>query len=369
MKFKGMLLAVAIVLCTVSPKESKAVGEIGQAVCGTVSSILSMVPSSVGYLDGWKLKCKFTKGCWFEYKCRSLQLADELEKGLTMVCNAITSYGPGFFPGSSLTAINGDLLNIKNEMGNISSIVDISSPNRFDPIAANASMNNISSSLGNIQSLMPSIPGESSKWVKKKSHCKKADGGAASGASAPSGSSSASSEINDYNNAAQAESKSQENAEILATCGKKPDWINDYRTPALNAYNSDTSVWNACINKCDVDYPFQLPKVQYDNCINACGNKPDFVPDYEDPAYAAYKHDLDNVYYPCQEGVTESFEYVPSSTVEGMKNDAINKATGGGASTAQDLINNSSGVCIPQSKVNAMPPEAANNLDPGMICP
>lgn len=368
MKFKGMLLAVAIVLCTVSPKESKAVGEIGQAVCGSVSAILSQVPSSVGFLDGWRLRCSFTKGCWFEYKCRSLELADEMEKGLTMVCNAITSYGPGFFPGSSLTQINGDLLSIKGEMDNISSIVDLSSTNKFDPAAASASMNNIRSSLNNIQSLMPSIPGQSSKWVKKKSKCKRAEGGTASGASAPSGSSSASTEISNYNTAAQNEAQAQSDAEVLSTCGAEPDWIPDYRTPALNDYNSDASVWNACVNKCDVDYNPTFQSAQNATCRTGCGTKPHWKTGYENPALAQYKADK-NTYWSCQRNVTENFNYTPSSTTESLQQDAINQATGGGAGTAQDLINNSSGVCIPQSKVNAMPPEAANNLDPSMICP
>ncbi len=362
MKFKGMLLAVAIVLCTVSPKESKAVGEIGQAVCGSVSSILSRVPSTVGFLDGWKLKCSFTKGCWFEYKCRSLELADEMEKGLTLVCNAITSYGPGFFPGSSLTQINGDLLSIQSELTNISSIVDLSSPNNFDPSAATASMNNIRGSLNSIQSLMPSVPGTSSKWVKKKSKCKKADGGAASGATTssvttPAGLSNVQNEV-----------EQQSSAEVLAKCGKEPAWIVDYRNPAWNNYNSDTSVWNACMNACAVSFDPVLDKADYDACVAPCGNKPIWKTGYENPAKAQYTSDK-NAYWACQEQTTKDFVYNPSASTTQLQNDAINDATGGASGTAQDLINNSSGVCIPQSKVNAMPPQAAQNIDPGMICP
>lgn len=361
MKFKGMLLAVAIVLCTISPKESKAVGELGQAVCSSVSSILSAVPSSVGYLNGWKLKCSFTKGCWFEYKCKSLELADEMEKGLTMVCNAITSYGPGFFPGSSLTQINGDLLSIKGEMDNISSIVSLSSPENFDPVAANNSMNSIRGSLNSIQSLMPSIPGQSSKWVKKKSKCKKAEGGASDSAYTPSVGTTAS-----YNTI-QNEVEDQSEAEVLSTCGTEPSWIPEYRNPAWSDYQSDLSSWNNCKNQCGIDYsdPFEPDFIL---CDNSCGNKPVWKSGYENPAKAQYNSDK-NTYWTCQENVTTNFNYNPSSNATDLQNQAISDATSGASSSATDLINNSTDVCIPQSKVNTMPPAAANNLDPNMICP
>ncbi len=365
MKFKGMLLMAVIMFSMISPKETKAVGEVGQAVCGSVSAIMSLVPDSVGYLDGWKLKCKLTKGCWFEYKCRSLAVADEMEKGLTLVCNAITSYGPGFFPGSSLTNINADLADIQSELLGISSILDPMATNKFDPLAADAALSNISNSLSSIESLMPSIPGESSKWVKSKSDCDRAEGGAADTASSTPVNMTAptTTAVQDANDAAEAEQDAQLNSEILTACSTQPDYVPEYYNPALASYTTDHDAWQVCFDACGA-FDFA--------CQGACGVEPDWVTGYENPAQASYNSDL-QAWYDCREVVQENFNYVPSQATLDLQ-DAAADAVGvdnSVATNATDLINQStnSGVCIPQVQIDMMPPEAAANIDPALICP
>lgn len=363
MKFKGIIFLVAL-LFVISPKQSYAVADIGVKVCSTADKILALVPDDVGFLDKWRIRCSWKKGCWKEYKCHSKELGKQVKALVSQVCDMVTQTAAGIdqLPKSALTFLNKDLGMLYLQIQDFNSLSDPSAVTYIDEAEVKKKFDAIETSLDNIENAMPKDPGTKSKWVKKKSHCKKAEGGLADTATTSKGAvtTSTQSKVDLYEAEAKAESDSQLTAEILSTCGKEPDWVPDYRNPALTAFNADFSVWKTCYDACGSD-----PKPW---CVSPCGSKPLWEPQYEDPAYADYKTDL-TAWRSCRGGVQEGFEYTPGAYVESLESDAKSSVNTdiGVSSDYGDMMTKaqSEGICIPASDAAAL----EGVIDPRMICP
>ncbi len=167
MNFKGKFLVLVALFTFVNVGQAKAVGE---QVCNSVSGIASQLPNLTSYIDGMEIKCSFS-GCKTYYKCKSLDLAEQLEFTLTMLCDALAQYAPGSFPDTPFTMLNGELLNISNSLTSMATPLGANS--LISDAALSADFLDLENSITNIESMIPIGSEEpEERWVRKKRYCK-----------------------------------------------------------------------------------------------------------------------------------------------------------------------------------------------------
>lgn len=320
-----------ILICMVSfigvPKKSYA---IQTEICDVVDDILSVLPGSVGFIDGWRIRCSF-RGCRTYWRCHSMNIGEQIEFSLTLVCNAMTMYGPDFFPNSTLLDINGELLNIQNVLGNLASIANPSMDNSIDSSLLGNAFGDIEGSLGNIESLLPPAPSTDRRWVRRKRHCAVETDNTEEAA----------------NQEAQEESAPEEEEDPACSLGLidleteelPPECLGDETFEGLEEGNTE-------------DYNNQLQEEIDATCGGMTGA------DYDS----------------CVTDVTDTFEYVPSGDVldqiDQAAQDEIDSANEdiGNAGDSGDVSTDADGdLCLTPEQVAQLPDYVP--VDPDMVCP
>lgn len=167
MKFFRTFFVLVVLSMFSGVGSAKAVGE---EVCGLVGDIVSLMPTTLSYVEGNRLRCSLRRGCRWYWRCRTDDLAGVMDFTLTQLCNALTQYGPDFFPNSAFPEINDELLNIQNSLGDIDSL--LGGQGLISELELDANFVSIEDSLGNIENLVP-VPEEqsSSRWTRRRSRC------------------------------------------------------------------------------------------------------------------------------------------------------------------------------------------------------
>ncbi len=325
MEFQGRLLILVALFSFVNVGQAKAVGD---QICANISNIVSVMPTIVSYIDGNKIKCKLS-GCKTYWKCKSMDLGDHLDFTLTMLCDALAQYGPGFFPNSAFPAINGELLNIQGSLQSMTTMLPIQNQAGFDASLLGGDFLDVENAMTNIQGLIPFPPGqEQERWVRKRKYCAVAPYASGSG--------------NNNNNTPPE----------AAAC-----------TDGVADPNGDTTGLDNCTGTADAAPVDAAAQADYDSQLQAqvttdCSS---LLPDQV--AYDA-----------CAANVGATFVYVPSASVNTAATGANQTAVGNTGMTQQEIDdlaaqtndpNTAPAACIPQGMV--LPPEVV--IPPESYCP